>query len=469
MQPHGRNTFIWVRGVALVALLGGAGCETSAAPPDAPAEAPPGTARPLSAEAAWPRWRGSTGMGHALPEALPAAWPAVTPSPVWRAELGTGWSSPVVAGGRVFITDRREDRERVLAFDAATGKPLWVRETPVDFDPHAVGRRHGNGPKATPLVDEDRVYAVGIAGRLACLDAATGRVVWEVNYPAEFGRAEPLPGGRSFVRGEECVVVPIGPGRGAPVPLFGYTGSPTLDGELLIAPVGGARGGTLIAFDKRTGQVRWQALAENVSYSSPVVATLAGRRTVVVMTGPRAVGLDVADGRLLWSYPFQIMYDESIGTPVVAEDRVLFTATYEPLVCLRIVDRGGTLTAERAWTNDVLSSYLSSMCVVEGHVYGMNDGGEVACLSLADGRTVWTEGNHGMYATPVAAGRELLFLNERAQLLSVAADPAGFRVRGEWTLARSETWTSPAVVDGALVVRGDGWLARFDWAPAASR
>ena len=127
--------------------------------------------------------------------------------------------------------------------------------------------------------------------------------------------------------------MPSGEGLGAPVPLFGYTGSPVIVADKLVTMVGGERGGTVMAFDQHTGAEVWRALDENVSYSSPIVATVAGRQQVIVMTGPRVVGLDPTDGTLLWSHPFQIQFDESISTPVTSDNLVLVTGSGRPLTC----------------------------------------------------------------------------------------------------------------------------------------
>lgn len=408
----------------------------------------------------WSQWRGPTHDGIVPTPQLPDPWPSAELKPSWQAELRSGWSSPVLSDGRVFISDRDGNTERVLAFDAATGRLLWQRTNPVDFDPHTVGRRHGNGPKATPLVNAGKVYNVGIAGWLQCLEARDGSLLWKVNLPAEFGEPEDLPGGRAYVNREQDVVVPIGNGKGAPVPLFGYTGSPVLHDHLLMTPVGGAKGGTLIAFDKDSGRVKWKSLHENVSYSSPVVATLAGVTQLVVMTGPRIVGLDLT-GRLLWSHPFQIQYDESIGTPLVVEDLVLATATGKPLTALRIAPQGNGFNASVAWENDDFTSYLSSLVARDGHAYGMDDGGQFHCVRLADGKTVWTGGNHGFYCTPLLAGDRLLALNERGDLLVVGATPDGYKPLGHSRLADSPTWTCPAVIGNRIYIRSGQGLAAF--------
>lgn len=413
----------------------------------------------------WPQWRGPGGRARLATDGFPQPWPPQMPKAVWQARLGAGWSSPVVADGRVFITDRVEGQERILAFDAETGREVWSKAHDVDFDPHAVGRQHGNGPKATPLVSDGKVYAVGIAGRLQCLSAADGNVVWEVNYPDAFGEHRPLASGKAFVNGTTDVIVPIGKGQGAPVPLFGYTGSPTVCGERLVTPVGGRRGGTIMAFDKNSGRVAWKALDEHVSYSSPVVAELGGVQQIVVMTGPRVVGLSAADGTLLWSHPFQIQYDESISTPAVGADMVLVTATGKPLTALRITRDGRKWSKQVAWTSEILSSYLSSMVVGGEYVYGMNDGGEFSCLRLRDGKVMWTGGNQGYYSSPIIIDRRLLALNERGLLQVLAADPSSYKELGASQLAKSETWTMPAIVGNRLFVRSAQGLACFEVRP----
>ena len=429
----------------------------------APETLAPQPAKSLAAGEAWPGWRGPTGRGIAGKTQLPAAWPKDRPKPFWKAPLGTGWSSPVVADGRVLITDRQGATERTLAFDAETGERIWERSHAVDFDPHDVGARHGNGPKATPLARNGRVYSLGIAGWLECLDLKDGGVVWQVNLPAKFGAREALPGGRAFVNGTENVIVPVGDGQGAPVPLFGYTGSPTFADDLLVCSVGGQRGGTIMAFHAETGEPAWQALRENVSYSSPIVAEIAGMKQIVAMTGPHVVGLDPADGRVLWKHPFQIQYDESIGTPVANGEYVLMTATGRPLTALRISHDGDQWRKQLAWENPDLTSYLSSMLIHDGHAYGMNDGGELACIRLNDGKTVWIEGHHGYYCTPVLADTRLFCLNERCELLLIEATAEGYRPRGQSRLADDECWTSPAIVGSRIYLRSKQGLRAFDF------
>lgn len=455
------------------------GCEPSdtgvqpsnAVPTTRPAtdQSPPDRESPAAADSgAWPGWRGPGGRG-VLPQCgLPQPLEKRQPRLRWQQKLGTGWSSPVVADNRVFVTDRLENKERLLAFDSTTGRPLWQATNPVDFDPHSVGRRHGNGPKSTPAVEASRVYSLGIAGWLQAVDTQTGSVVWSINLPERFGEKVPLPGGRAFVEGTDHVIVPVGNGQGAPVPLFGYTGSILLADGLVILSVGGARGGTVMAFDARDGRVQWAALDEHVSYSSPVVAELGSVKQVVVMTGPRVVGLRLVDGKLLWSHPFQIEYDESISTPSVAANLVLVTGNGHPLTALEIPK---TLSAEKPasvradWENWDLSSYLSSMVVQGDHMYGMGDDGQFACVRLADGTTAWRGGNHGTYCSPVLCGERLLGLNEMGELAIVAATPTAYRELGQFSVADNQTWTVPAVVGRGIYVRSQDALTAYDFGP----
>lgn len=468
-------SMVWL--LALVPGCGGTHAEDASASAKANASSENGVSQasktdrvlnaPSDPAAEWSNWRGPGSRAIVDTAQLPDPWPAGLLGPVWNYPLGTGWSSPVVSEGRLFITDRTQDRERLVALDAASGELLWESVHAVDFDPHAVGRRHGNGPKSTPVVDRGRVYSLGIAGHLECTDAATGAIRWQFSLPQRFGRHEPLPGGRGLVNGTENVIVPIGQGRGAPVPLFGYTGSPVIGDGKLILEVGGQRGGTVMAFDCDSGEVVWQALDENVSYSSPVIAELAGRKQVVAMTGPRVVGLDLADGRLLWSHPFQIQYDESISTPVVAGNLVLVTGDSRPLTALEVARQGDGIQCRVAWRNDDLSSYLSSPLAFGGHVYGMNDDGEFVCVRLSDGKTIWRGGNHGFYSSPVLAGDRLLALNEDGELAILAAMPQQYRLLAVSTLADSATWTMPAVVGRKIFVRTEADVRGFE--PGAAK
>jgi outer membrane protein assembly factor BamB len=410
----------------------------------------------------WPAWRGAKRDGAAIEAALPRAWPTEV-KPLWTAATAEGWSSPIVVDGRVFITDRTDRRERTAAYGADDGRLLWEQFREVAFETHPVGRRHGNGPKATPVYADGRVYSLGIAGRLTAFTAAEGREVWSRFFPAEFSAQIAYGGNDAQVNDDVDVTVPIGEGRGGNVPLFGYTGSPIIDGERLITSVGGARGGTVMAFDKNSGAVLWKSLNESLSYSSPIVADLAGIRQVVVGTGPRMVGLDVRDGRLLWSFEYQNDHDETIGTPVTLGDLVIITAVGRPLTAHRIVRSGDACRADEVWRNDEMTSYLSSAIVVGKHVYAMNDGGEWQCLDPADGRSLWHGGAHGYYTTPVAADGRLLSLNERGTLLVMGADPAGFRQEAMLRLTSEATWTSPAVVGSRLYVRSKAQLACFEF------
>jgi outer membrane protein assembly factor BamB len=222
--------------------------------------------------------------------------------------------------------------------------------------------------------------------------------------------------------------------------------------------------GTIAALDAASGRILWRALDEHVSYSSPIVAELGGMRQVVLMTGPRVVGLAWEDGRLLWSHPFQVQYDESIGTPVVSGNLVIVAGEGHPLTALEISADGSSQAAKLAWENFELTSYLSSMLAFEGHVYGMNDGGELCCVSASDGKTLWSGGKHGFYCTPLEADGRLLCLNQRGNLLVAAADPRGYRVLGESQLADAATWTTPALVGERLYIRSADGLLCFSWA-----
>ncbi|HQU46478.1 MAG TPA: PQQ-binding-like beta-propeller repeat protein, partial [Pirellulales bacterium] len=275
--------------------------------------------------------------------------------------------------------------------------------------------------------------------------------------------------GRAYVHGTQSVIVPVGEGQGAPVPLFGYTGSLLVTEGLVISSVGGSKAGTIMAFDAETGKEAWRALDDEVSYSSPVSALLAGREQVVVMTGPEVVGLELATGRKLWSWPFQIQYNESISTPAVADPYVVVNGDGRPLTALKITPRGDGCALAVAWENRDLSSYLSSAVITHGHVYGMNDGGEFGCVRLDDGKMAWLVGGTALwgneraayYCTPLLAGPRLLALDERGRLSILSATPKPPPPLSITRLTDREAWSSPALVGNMLYVRAREQLLAF--------
>ena len=386
----------------------------------------------------WPQWRGPLRDGIARGVNLAPEWTAErAPRVVWSEECGKGYSSVSVAGGRVYLQDFREQGDRategVVCRDAATGAEVWSYRYPVDY--RGI-QSPANGPRATPTVHEGRVYTVGATGKFLCLDAeppdGKPHVLWEHDLLAEFD---------------------------APLPSWGIASSPLIEGELVIVQPGGSDG-TVVAFDRNTGELRWAALGEKTGYCSPLAATCAGVRQVIAFTAENLVGLRPEDGAVLWKFEWRTQHNANIAMPVVTDDYVFISSGYKKgCALLQLVPRGdGGVGVEKVWVRRrLLRNHFSSNVLHEGHLYGFDETrSELKCIDLRDpDGEKWA--SHGLRrGSVVRADGLLLVLTEDGTLALVEATPEDFRLKGklEKVLNGSECWAPPALTgDGRAYVR----------------
>lgn len=375
----------------------------------------------------WPQWRGPFRNGEAVGARLPEEWPS-GPLPVkWRTPLGEGYSSPVIVGGRLYLHAREGEREVVQCLDAETGEELWRFGYVAPYEMHPAAKGHGRGPKATTTVAAGRVFAFGISSILSCLDAQTGELLWQRDLPKDF--------------------------EGKPAE-YGSSGSPLVDGDLVVVPVGGEKGGAVMGFRASSGEPAWKAVpGELPAMNAPMVAQLAEARQVITFTEKQLVGLERESGEVLWSYPYETPYRQNIVTPVIVGDRVIASGTGNKGFSLRIARDDKEVYAEEIWTNELFRLYMSSPVVVGEHVYGHNQRGQLVCVDVFTGETAWAVGNFGKYCSIVVVGERLLVLNDAGELVVVQADPEEYREVGRSTVSESQTWSHLAVVGNRLYVR----------------
>ncbi len=397
----------------------------------------------------WPQWRGPNRDGIAAGARLPRRWPDKAPEPLWRAAVGEGYSSPVIADGRLYVMGRDTGGKEVcLCLDPDTGEDLWRHAYDQPYRPFPGAASVGSGPKSTPTVDGDRVYMLGIDGMFHCLDAGTGRVRWKHDFAAEYWGVEKDNEGYDLWK-----------------TLCGASASPLIDGDRVILPVGGKKAGAMTAFDKHTGELVWKSLEDRSSYASPVVAELAGLRQVVGFTGKRMAGFNAADGNLLWDYPFPIAFDDTVVTPVVWRDLVLVCGGDKPATALRIEREQGKVRWTVAWRNNKLRSFMITPVPFKGHLYGIGGGSRLVCIDLATGKTAWVEGGFGSYASLVIADEQLLVLSDNGELTVLEPTPEAFTPRAKVTLSEDgETWAHLAVAGSRLYVKDKQHVLCYDFA-----
>jgi len=381
----------------------------------------------LALAADWPQWRGPGRDGVAAFTA-PKAWPAKL-TKVWSVEAGGGHSSPLVAGGKVYLHARQGGDETVSAFDLASGKLLWRDSYPTSYSPAAEAQRHGLGPFATPALDGGMLYAFGINEILSAYDAASGKLLWR----HDFGKEYPTPR-----------------------PYYGTSSSPLVMDGMVVVQAGGEGKGAVVALDAKTGKPRWRLDGDGPGYGSPVVAELGGVRQVIVPTQKKILGAALATGEKLWEMPFQVPYDQNILTPVVTADTFIMSGEDTDAQAIRVSKKDGKWSAEKVWADRSISMYMSSPVLWDGLLCGFSSvrRGHVFCADPKTGEVRWkTEGSEGESAAVVAGGSHLFVLRNDAELQVIQRTGGEIRKVAQYTVADAATWASPVVMDGRILVK----------------
>lgn len=399
---------------------------------------------PLAAAAGdWPQILGPTRTGIAENETLATSWPKAGPAQLWQRPVGDGYSGVAVVGEKAIAFHRIDNEEIVEALDAATGKPLWKHASPATYRPSFTS---DGGPRVVPLVHDGRVYLYGARGDLTCLTLDAGKVVWQRDLYADFSSKRPS-------RGEP------------PEGYFGFGASPIVEGNKLLLNVGGdTKEAGIVAFDLKTGQTIWKATTERASYSSPVAATLGGKRQVVFATRLKLLSVDPTDGKVLWEFPFGQLGPAVTGAnPVIVGDRVFISASYGfGATSIKVTNKG----AAAEWNSDeyLSSQYTTSIPYKEWliGVHGRQDVGSASLrkFDLVKQKAADLEADFG-YATLIRADDKLLVLKTNGELtLAKLSDDASLTKLGTASLfAGGATCRAlPALSNGRLFVRDEKTL-----------
>jgi outer membrane protein assembly factor BamB len=397
----------------------------------------------------WPRWGGPDGDGRAPDGALAPERLAGELKTIWRAPIGNGLGSPVVSGDKVFYLDNQQNQETLHAAEAASGKAIWN----VPIDEVFKDTQSAPGPRGTPLVDGDFVYANSCQGEFKCLRVADGGLVWKTSFTRDF---------HAYFLGER------GDAPGAS--RHGYTGSPTIEGERMYVNVGGTNGASVVCFNKRNGQVIWQSQNDIPGHASPRVATLAGVKQVVSFTAEAVIGLAAEDGRLLWRIPVQTRLGRHAVTPVIAGDFIVVSSHQAGLIGIQVTANQGAIRAERVWLNKPLAINFSSPVAADGCLYGLGPGRKLVCVDLRTGEKTWEQEDAFAgamdkdYAAFIVLKDRILGLGYNGRLALFAVDRQAYRSLGDAKVC-GDTWCNPAYADGRLFLRDERELLCVRLAP----
>ncbi len=379
----------------------------------------------------WPQWRGPHRDGLSAEKNLLKSWPQGGPPLAWKAGgAGEGYSSFAVAGGRIFTLGARGDREYVVALDAATGKRLWE----VDHGRRFTNDR-GDGPRSTPTVDGGRLYVFGASGDLSSLDPASGKIGWTVNVIREFG-------GQNIK--------------------WGFSESPLVSGDRIIVSPGGSGSG-IVAVNKATGKLLWKAEADTAGYSSAVLHEIGGVRQAIIFTGQRALGLDIANGHVLWSYDRVANRVANIATPIARGNHVFLSSDYGTgAALLELTPSAGALSAREVYFTREMRNHHASSVLIGGYLYGFSSA-ILTAMKFDTGEVAWRDRSVGK-GSLVFADERLYLFSERGVAALVEAAPSGYREHGRFTLETGSlpTWTHPVVANGRLLLRDQDTVYAYD-------
>jgi len=397
-------------------------------------------ATPFTQALDWPQWFGSDRSGRSSETGLLKSWPAGGPPLAWKAtKLGAGYTTVSVAGATVFTAGDMGAENLVIALKESDGTRLWSSKLGKSGAPGWGGFA---GPRCTPTIDGDRLYAVGQYGEFVCLDAATGKEVWRKHFTTDFG---------------------------GNLPEWGFTESPLLDGDQIVVTPGGSQG-AIVALDKRTGALIWQSkeFTDDAQYSSLVPATIGGVAQYIQLTMGSVAGVAAADGELLWRVPRKGRV-AVIPTPVVKDEWVFVTSGYEVGCNLfQVVKEGAAFSAKQVYAKKSMANHHGGAIRVGDHVYGHCDNKGWTCQILATGEPVWQEkAKLGKGSLAYAEGR--LYCREEkegsSEVALIEATPAGYRETGRFKppeQSGKHAWPHPVIANGKLYLRDQDILLCYD-------
>ncbi|MCI0388638.1 MAG: PQQ-like beta-propeller repeat protein [Acidobacteria bacterium] len=401
----------------------------------------------------WPEWRGKGRSGIWTESGILDKFPEKGLTVVWRTPLNGGYAGPAVAAGRVLVTDFKRSAgmkgtERALCLDEKSGKIIWTREWEADYQ----GISYGTGPRATPTIDDDRVYIVGGSGRLLCLNVRTGSVIWQKDYVKDYGTQ---------------------------MPVWGITSAALIDGDRLIAIVGGQPDAKVMAFDKMTGKEIWRALPSDTEqgYCQPVIVEAGGIRQLIIWHPTAVASLDPATGKANWQQPFRINMGMTLSTPVLSGTRLLVSSFYNGSMLLDLTSVKANVIwkgkSESEINTDGLHTVVNTPVIDGDYIYGICSYGQFRCLNLKTGERVWEtmevtkEKARWASGFIVRQGDRYFINNDRGELIIAKLSPQGYQELSRTQLIKPTTnpgnrrelgavnWSHPAYANRHIIARND--------------
>jgi outer membrane protein assembly factor BamB len=370
----------------------------------------------------WPQWRGVNRDGKTGAFAAPSTWPTNL-TQRWKLNVGKGDSSPALVGNNLYVFARQEADEALFCLDATTGNVKWKSVYPADYVVKGPSETHP-GPRSSPVITGGKVCTLGVGGILSCFDASTGALLWRKQSTNDY---------LGIQYRVECAMSPI-----------------VEDGQCIVQ-AGPSTNGATISFDLASGAPKWKWAGDGPANSSPVVMTVGGKKQLVIFSVKLLVGLDLADGKLLWQVPFEATQGNN-ATPVITGTEVVYAGQGKGMFAVNIEQQDGKFTATPLWSDKQFGGRYTSPVLKDGFLYGSYSG-HLFCANAQSGAAIWDEdAKLGDTTVIVDAGPVMFALGGRGQL--VAFKPGTqYTQFARYTVATTETWAHPVVAGNRIFVK----------------
>ncbi len=389
----------------------------------------------------WTGFRGPNRDGIYAQQAIATNWPKDGLPKLWRQPIGGGYASFSIAEGRAYTIEQRREDEVVTAYDVQNGRELWTHKWQAKFEEGIAGE----GPRATPTYDDDKVYAIGGRGEFRCLEADTGKLVWKHDIIIE---------------------------NGGEVLTYGISASALIVDDKVVVNAGGSRDKSVIAYDKKKGAVIWHAQEDKQSYTSPILVTLAGRPQIVNVAFSRVMGLAPENGKLLWQYPWRVLSEQTpTAQPIIiGTNRLVMSGGYGTgCMALELATTANGIEPRMLWRTKNLKNKFTSSIFWNGYIYGLDED-ILTCLDAPTGERKWKDGRYGygqilLTVNPQTKDAHLIVLTSSGELALVKANPNAFEELARFQAIEGKTWNYPAIADGKIFVRNAVEMACYDISP----
>lgn len=370
----------------------------------------------LLSAADWPNWLGPNYNEISPEKGFKTTW-TQPPKILWEQPLGAAFSSFTVVGDKLYTCGEKDGQQVLMCLNPANGDAIW--ELP--FEKQYKDRQGGDGARATPTVDDGRVYILGASGLLLCVDAADGKKeLWRKQFKAK--------------------------------PQWGYSGSVLIEGDMAIVTAGGSDGG-LAAFNKQTGEPIWKTADEEPSYATPYPFTFNGKRYLVGFMAKAAIIVEAQTGKEVWRTPWPTRYDINASAPIFHDGHLFLTSAYGMGCALfKLAPDGDKLKGDEVWRSKVIANKFQQCILWEGALY-CGDDQTLKCVDFLTGKELWKSPARMPNATIILADKQLIVFSETGKLMIAPVSPKEFKPTAEAQILDKRCWTLPLLHDGKLYCR----------------